>query len=202
VVRNHVKNPYPSAISSYCIILIVSGIGSCPWDGFLVGPVIGWLFLQSLLYLCPCISCRQGTFWDGVLIPPVGVLLSYRRWPLQAPYPPLLGASISHPHRPPGASPHLACPWDARLPHPNCCQSPFILSKTSLPTPNSPPSPLLSPTQFPPSIHLWWLIYFFFRVRFTYPPLGPPCYLAFWRSVECHLGALYFMTNISLSVST
>ena len=103
MVRNHVKNPYPSAISSYCIILIVSGIGSCPWDGFLVGPVIGWLFLQSLLYLCPCISCRQGTFWDGVLIPPVGVLLSYRRWPLQAPYPPLLGASISAPHSPPGA---------------------------------------------------------------------------------------------------
>ena len=35
----------------------MSGIGTYPWDGFWVGPVIGWPFLQSLLY--PCISFRQ-----------------------------------------------------------------------------------------------------------------------------------------------
>jgi hypothetical protein len=51
------------------VSLIVSGIGSCSWDGSL-GSVIACLFSQSLLQLLPCASCRQDkfgwkVFWVG-----------------------------------------------------------------------------------------------------------------------------------------
>jgi hypothetical protein len=39
----------------------------------LTEPVIGWQFPLSLLHLCPCASCRQGTFWIRAF---VGGLLS------------------------------------------------------------------------------------------------------------------------------
>jgi hypothetical protein len=44
------------------VSLIASGIGSCPWDGSQFGAVISWPFPSSLLCVCPCTSCRQGTF--------------------------------------------------------------------------------------------------------------------------------------------
>jgi hypothetical protein len=44
------------------VSLIVSEIGACPWDGSRVGLVIGWAFLQSLVYLCPRIVFRQDKF--------------------------------------------------------------------------------------------------------------------------------------------
>ena len=58
-----------------------------------VRPVISWAFPQSLLHFCPCTSCRQGKFWIDFLIPPLGVLPDYRRGPLQALHPPVLGVS-------------------------------------------------------------------------------------------------------------
>jgi hypothetical protein len=48
---------------SYASLLIVSGIGSWPWDESQVGAVIGWPCTQFLLYLCPCTCCKQDTFW-------------------------------------------------------------------------------------------------------------------------------------------
>jgi hypothetical protein len=77
----------------------MSRTGSCLWDESQVGPLIGWLFPQSLIP-CPCTSCRQDIFWvEDFMV----VLLSlslhwesawlYRRWPLQTPNLPLLGVS-------------------------------------------------------------------------------------------------------------
>jgi hypothetical protein len=42
-------------------------VGSLPWDGSHLGPVIGWLFPRSLLHLYPCTSCRQTDFGWKVL---------------------------------------------------------------------------------------------------------------------------------------
>ena len=75
----------------------MSGIGSCPWNGNQFGAFIGWPFTQILLYLCPWTSCIKEIFWvEGF----VGQLLyfyfyweSYRKWPNQGPYPPLLRIS-------------------------------------------------------------------------------------------------------------
>ena len=62
----------------------MSGIGACPWDGFQVGPVIGWPFLQSVLHLCPFkISGQKFCRWVGVLIPPLKVLSDYLQLSLQ-----------------------------------------------------------------------------------------------------------------------
>ena len=52
----------------------MSGIGGCPWDGSQVGPVIGWSFPQTLLHLCPYISCKLDKFWVESF---VGELVSY-----------------------------------------------------------------------------------------------------------------------------
>ena len=49
--------------ASITVLLIVSRIDSCPWDGSHIGPVIVWPLLQCLLHLYPCTSCRQGKFW-------------------------------------------------------------------------------------------------------------------------------------------
>jgi hypothetical protein len=46
---------------------IVLEFGVCSWDGSQVGVVSGWLFLQSLLHFCPCISFRQARFWVNFL---------------------------------------------------------------------------------------------------------------------------------------
>lgn len=52
-----------------------------------------------MLYLCSCSLVGRTHFglkvceWVAVLIPPLEVLLCYRRWPLQDPYPPWLGVS-------------------------------------------------------------------------------------------------------------
>lgn len=40
----------------------MSGIGFLPRDGSQVVPVIGWLFLQPLLYLYLCETCMQNKF--------------------------------------------------------------------------------------------------------------------------------------------
>ena len=42
---------------------IMLGIGSCPWNGSQFGTVINWPFPPSLPHLCPCITCKQDTFW-------------------------------------------------------------------------------------------------------------------------------------------
>ena len=42
---------------------IVSGFGVCTWAVSQVGTVSGWLFLQSLLHFCPCITLRLDQFW-------------------------------------------------------------------------------------------------------------------------------------------
>jgi hypothetical protein len=44
------------------VSLIVSGIVFLTWDGSQVGPVIGWLFPQTLLHLDPYTSYRQDRF--------------------------------------------------------------------------------------------------------------------------------------------
>ena len=62
------------------ISLIVSEIGSLTWNVSQVGPIIGWLFSQSLLHLYPCASCRQDKFYVESfvcgLMPPVLYLKS------------------------------------------------------------------------------------------------------------------------------
>ena len=106
----------------------------------------------------------------GVLIPPLGVLPGYRKWPLQTPYPPLIGVSarvtmIGHP----GASFFPSC-----LALPRDAYHAYLWFLLSLSAYFCPPSSHLIPiptlTQFPLSIHLWCLFYFCFWERFTYPP--------------------------------
>ena len=48
------------------VSLRLSEFGSLPWGRSQVWLIIGCLFLQSLLYLYTCISCRQGNFWIGI----------------------------------------------------------------------------------------------------------------------------------------
>ena len=48
------------------VSLRVSEFGSLPWGRSQVWLIVGCLFLQSLLYLYTCISCRQGNFWIGI----------------------------------------------------------------------------------------------------------------------------------------
>jgi hypothetical protein len=45
------------------VSLIVSWVGSLPWDGSQVGAVIVWPFPKSLLWVYPCIPCRLAIFW-------------------------------------------------------------------------------------------------------------------------------------------
>jgi hypothetical protein len=84
--------------------LIVSGTGTCPWDESQVGMVIGWPFPQTPLHLCPPSICKQDKFWVenfvggfGSLIPPMGVLPGYRKWPLQVPYPYFYASQLRSP---------------------------------------------------------------------------------------------------------
>jgi hypothetical protein len=72
------EHPYQAPVSKcFLASTIVSGFGTCRWDGSLGGPVSVWYFLQSLLhflfvwlffvwlvvYLCPCLSLEQEQFW-------------------------------------------------------------------------------------------------------------------------------------------
>ena len=45
------------------VSLRVSEFGSLPWGRSQICLIIGCLFLQTLLDLYPCISCRQGKYW-------------------------------------------------------------------------------------------------------------------------------------------
>ena len=45
------------------VLLIVSGIGSCSWDGSQFRAIIVWPFPLFLFYLCPCTSFTEDTFW-------------------------------------------------------------------------------------------------------------------------------------------
>lgn len=66
-----------------------------------------WLSLPSnsgtsltLYHLVGRINCSLKVYrWVAVLIPPLEVLLSDRRWWIQAPYPPLIGSCNGHPDR-------------------------------------------------------------------------------------------------------
>jgi hypothetical protein len=55
--------PLSSITECNQISMIVSGIGACPWDRSLVGPVVAWPFPHSLLLNSPWISDRQHRFW-------------------------------------------------------------------------------------------------------------------------------------------
>jgi hypothetical protein len=46
---------YVRLLSASITVSIVSGIGSLPWNGFQVGPVICWLFPRSLFHFYLCI---------------------------------------------------------------------------------------------------------------------------------------------------
>jgi hypothetical protein len=75
------------------VSLIVSGIYACPWDGSLVGLVIGWPFFQSVPFHLLAFLVGRIHFspkfcgWVGVTITPLGFLSGYRRWSLQFLYP-------------------------------------------------------------------------------------------------------------------
>jgi hypothetical protein len=67
-------------------------MGSLSWDGSQFGPVVGWLFTQSLLHLVGRTRFVSKVLWvGGVPIPPLEVLPDYGRWLFQVPYPILVG---------------------------------------------------------------------------------------------------------------
>ena len=74
----------------------VSGMGALSWHRPQVSLVIGWPFPQAPSNHCPSTSCRQDRLivgwrfcgWICVLVPPLEILPGFRRWPVQAPYPP------------------------------------------------------------------------------------------------------------------
>ena len=66
---------------------------------------VGWPFPQSLLHICPCISCRQDKFWIESFVGGLVSLLlhwvsfsEYRSWPFQDSYP---QSSVSQLRSPP-----------------------------------------------------------------------------------------------------
>ena len=64
---SHSQDSYARLLSLYNqVSLRVSEFGSLPWGRSQVWLIVGCLFLQSLLYLYTCISCRQGNFWIGI----------------------------------------------------------------------------------------------------------------------------------------
>jgi hypothetical protein len=147
------------------VFFIVSGICACLWDGFQVGPVIGWPFLQSLLHLCPCISYSQDTFWVENCVDEL-VSLFYHWGSCLATGDGLFRSHVptirrhTHPHWL-LASFNIPCLWHFLENHyPSSWWLPFLwASSLSLLTPDpvlhSPPSPLSHQV---PSLHcLLWL---------------------------------------------
>jgi len=91
---------------------------------------------------------------------------------------PLLGVSACLPRRHPGAFPPslTSVPGLWHILEMPLSQFPFSLLYS--PCTWCPPFPMPSPTQFPPSLHLWYLFYFAFWERVNHSPSAPPCYLA------------------------
>lgn len=102
--------------------------------------------------------------WSKVLylgckcpIPPLDILLGYRKWLVQAHIPPLLGVSQGDPHGFPGVSIALACPRDNLQ---SSCLSQYSLAQV-FPVPITPvpiPSPLPSCVLPPPTPSLLLLL--------------------------------------------
>jgi hypothetical protein len=177
----------------------VLGIGFYPGYGLQVGAVICLLFPQSLLYLCLCTSWKQDKFWVKGFIG--GLLFLSLHWEsclatggghfklciTVSAWVTLIESLKPPPCQVSGTS-YLPLPISVYSPTPS---TPAF----STPDPWFNPLPIPSPTQFPPSIHIWCLFYFPFWMKFKYPPLGPPCYFAFLGSVGCSVGILYFMAS-------
>jgi hypothetical protein len=75
----------------------VSGDGSFIWNGSQVGPVIG--FNLCTIFMPMHLVGRTNFEWRfcglvDVPLPPPEVLPGYERWPLQSPYPLLVGISV------------------------------------------------------------------------------------------------------------
>ena len=82
------------------VSVVVSGIVSCPCQGFQFRVVIGWpcpLSLSLSLHILEAghILGQRLCGWVAVLIHPLGVLPGYRKWPFQDPSPPLLESSAT-----------------------------------------------------------------------------------------------------------
>ena len=128
----------------------MSGIGSCPWSQF--GSVIDYPVPSSLLYFCPCTSCRQDTFWVKGFVDGLLSLTLHWEGPLQNSYFLLLGGSPRvTPIDPLGPLLSQVSGTSLRLPF-----YPGLLSLfPALPTydlPHSPfPTPHSSPSLLPPS---------------------------------------------------
>lgn len=111
--------------------------------------------------------------WVGVQVLPLQNLLGYRRWLVQALYLLLLGIldrlihidSWEFPLHQVSSSPQRCSRFQLSLP---------VFSISIL----SPPEPCTSPMQTLIPMHLWYLVYFPFKVRFMCLPLNPPCYFA------------------------
>lgn len=124
----------------------------------------------SLLHIYHCTSCRQDTFWvegfvGGLLPLSLHCESSFRKWPLQSPYPPLpwISARVTH-----------IAPWDLpttvlEMPPLRFLFSP-LLSLPLIPHPLSHPVPFLHPPLISILFPLW--------ERFKPPLLVLPCYLA------------------------
>ena len=135
---------------------------SCPWNGSQFGAVTGWPFSPSLLYLCPCTSCRQGHFsskvWRVGCCP---VALENGHFRIICPT--AKGLSQSHPHSHPGDSSVLGI-WHFREepPSPAYATTNFSLFPSALPTIDLPSHTLFSsplqPSSLPPSTSNIYLI--------------------------------------------
>lgn len=132
--------------------------------------------------------------WVGVLTPPLEVLPGYRRWPLQAPYPPLIGVSARVTPWTPWSLLHLGSLAPLRDDTPSThYHIPFPQALLFLHM-ISPPHYPLPPSALPP-----------YTSNIYFPLLSEnqafslvPSLFRFFRPVDCSVVILYFVTNIHL----
>lgn len=139
-----------------------------------------WLYVSSVSTQSFCPSDLRGkinfelkVFWVGwCFYSSTGHPTDsyHRRWPFQSLYPPLEESQLGswHTYRLPVYSLFQASSCSQRFLPQISILSPSLLLPLPLFTSSS--------TQFPLSIHLWWLFSFPFCVIFVYLPLGPSYY--------------------------
>lgn len=181
-----------------------------------------WLAIPaSLLYLCPCTSCRQDIFWmEGF----VGELVSlFLLWEFclatgggetLGSISPLLWVSASYPHRLLGAFP-IPGLWNILEMPQSPTLTPHITPKAadfhsfswtsilSLPTHNPEPTPFPSLSPLPHSFHLPPITVLFpllSEIQTSF--LGLSFLFSFFGSLNCIMGILYFVANIHKWVHT
>lgn len=140
------------------------------------GQIVGWRF---------CV-------WVDIPATLLGALPAYRRWSVQAPYPPFLGGftrvtlvdsrefllySVS-------ASPNRVPKFESSLP---------VLSP-SIPFASPLPSHLIPPATSPPSKSILFLL----TRKIHVSPLEPSLWFSLSRSVDCSMIIFYFTANICL----